>query len=55
MNVHSKPLVRTGSGMVPLGRQLGSGFEGAVYEVVVRKDTVAKIYVVLPWPLHFAL
>lgn len=44
MNAQGKPQVRTGSGMVPLGPQLGSGFEGAVYEIVGRGDTVAKIY-----------
>jgi DNA-binding helix-hairpin-helix protein with protein kinase domain len=44
MNAQGKPLVATGAGIVPLGAQLGSGGEGAVYELVGRGDMVAKIY-----------
>jgi DNA-binding helix-hairpin-helix protein with protein kinase domain len=44
MNDLGKPQVRTRAGIVPLGSQIGSGGEGAIYEIVGRGDIVAKIY-----------
>lgn len=41
----SPPDVRSATGRVSLGKQLGKGAEGAVYEVVGRADLAAKIYV----------
>jgi DNA-binding helix-hairpin-helix protein with protein kinase domain len=39
------PDVRGTTGRVPLGKLLGKGAEGAVYEVIGRADAAAKIYV----------
>lgn len=41
----SSPDVRGASGRIPLGKLLGKGAEGAVYEVPGRADAAAKIYV----------
>ncbi len=41
----SSPDVRGATGRVPLGKLLGKGAEGAVYEVSGRADSAAKIYV----------
>lgn len=44
MNAKVKPQVRDRGGLVPLGKELGRGGEGSVYEVANRPDVVAKIY-----------
>lgn len=44
MNVMVRPQVRDRSGLVPLGKELGKGGEGSVYEVTNRPDIVAKVY-----------
>lgn len=40
----NKPSVRTSQGAITLGKLVGKGGEGTVYEVVGRPDRVAKIY-----------
>jgi DNA-binding helix-hairpin-helix protein with protein kinase domain len=40
----SSPDVRGATGRIPLGKLLGKGAEGAVYEVIGRTDAAAKIY-----------
>lgn len=44
MNSTVKLQVRDRGGLVPLGKKLGRGGEGSVYEVTNRPDVVAKIY-----------
>lgn len=44
MNRTIKPQVRDSGGLISLGRELGHGGEGSVYEVLNRQDMVAKVY-----------